>query len=92
MHTAIEVSALTKSYGSHPVLRELTFAVRQGEIFALLGTNGAGKTTALECIEGLRRPDSGNPGQRQNGDTAAVRHSAGLHQAAGGGRTVCPVA
>lgn len=59
MHTAIEVSALTKSYGSHPVLRELTFAVRQGEIFALLGTNGAGKTTALECIEGLRRPDSG---------------------------------
>ena len=42
------------------MLRGLTFHVKRGEIFALLGVNGAGKTTALECIEGLRRPDAGD--------------------------------
>ncbi|MFR5899954.1 MAG: ATP-binding cassette domain-containing protein, partial [Neglectibacter timonensis] len=33
--------------------------MKKGEVFALLGGNGAGKTTALECVEGLRRYDSG---------------------------------
>lgn len=59
MSTTIEVVNLCKSYGGHPVLKGLCFQVLQGEIFALLGINGAGKTTALECMEGLRRYDSG---------------------------------
>ena len=37
----------------------LDFEIEKGETFALLGVNGAGKTTALECIEGLRKYDSG---------------------------------
>lgn len=60
MNEAIKISNLTKSYGTHAVLNGLDFYVRQGEIFALLGINGAGKTTSLECIEGLRKYDSGN--------------------------------
>jgi len=56
---AIQVRELKKSYGSHIVLKELDFQIESGEIFALLGVNGAGKTTALECIEGLRKYDSG---------------------------------
>lgn len=59
MSNAIEVSGLTKSYGSHVVLKEISFQIAAGEIFALLGANGAGKTTALECIEGLKKYDSG---------------------------------
>lgn len=59
MNTAISVAGLEKSYGGRPVLKGLTFQVRQGEIFALLGVNGAGKTTTLECIEGLRHYDGG---------------------------------
>lgn len=59
MNTAVEVENLWKSYGGRPVLKGLCFRVMQGEIFALLGINGAGKTTALECMEGLRRYDSG---------------------------------
>jgi len=55
----INVQELRKSYGAHEVLKGVTFSVQQGEIFALLGANGAGKTTALECIENLRRYDSG---------------------------------
>ena len=60
MNEAIKISGLRKSYGTHVVLNDLDFCVRQGEIFALLGVNGAGKTTSLECIEGLRKYDSGS--------------------------------
>lgn len=60
MNTAIQVNGLTKSYGSHKVLKGLDFQIKKGEIFALLGVNGAGKTTSLECIEGLKKYDSGS--------------------------------
>lgn len=60
MSYAIQIDKLKKSYGNHTVLKGLTFEVIKGEIFALLGVNGAGKTTALECIESLRRYDSGS--------------------------------
>lgn len=59
MSSAIQVHDLKKSYGSHMVLKGLDFQIEKGEIFALLGINGAGKTTALECIEGLRKYDCG---------------------------------
>ena len=59
MNSAIQVRGLKKSYGNHMVLGGLDFQIKKGEIFALLGVNGAGKTTALECIEGLRKYDSG---------------------------------
>ncbi len=60
MNIAMQVNCLQKSYGNNTVLKGITFDIKKGEIFALLGVNGAGKTTALECIEGLRRYDSGN--------------------------------
>ena len=59
MTDALQVKGLKKSYGNIPVLKGIDFSVQQGEIFALLGVNGAGKTTALECIEGLRAYDNG---------------------------------
>lgn len=59
MNSAIEVRGLKKSYGSHIVLNGIGFQIEKGEIFALLGVNGAGKTTFLECIEGLQKYDSG---------------------------------
>lgn len=60
MTDAIQIEKLHKSYGNHEVLKGLTFQVKKGEIFALLGVNGAGKTTALECMEGLRKYQSGS--------------------------------
>lgn len=59
MNRAIQVRGLKKSYGSNIVLDGLDFDIEKGETFALLGVNGAGKTTALECIEGLRKYDRG---------------------------------
>ena len=56
---AVKVEGLRKCYGPHPVLKGLDFQIRRGEIFGLIGINGAGKTTALECMEGFRRYDGG---------------------------------
>ena len=57
---ALQVRGLRKSYGKKEVLKGIDLCIRKGVIFALLGVNGAGKTTALECIEGLRKYDSGS--------------------------------
>lgn len=59
MGNVIKVNGLKKSYGNHIVLKGISFNIAGGEIFALLGANGAGKTTVLECIQGLRKYDSG---------------------------------
>ncbi|MFO1441978.1 ABC transporter ATP-binding protein [Bacillus sp. Bva_UNVM-123] len=59
MNTVMKVENLQKSYERHYVLNGISFSVEKGEIFALLGTNGAGKTTALECLEGIRKYDNG---------------------------------
>jgi ABC-2 type transport system ATP-binding protein len=59
MDNVIEVHGLHKSYRSTPVLRDVAFDVRAGEIFGLLGVNGAGKTTAVEVAQGIRRADAG---------------------------------
>ncbi|MGP3961391.1 ABC transporter ATP-binding protein [Nonomuraea sp. 3N208] len=56
----IDVTDLTKRYAGHTVLNGISFSVEEGEIFGLLGPNGTGKTTTVECVEGLRRADSGS--------------------------------
>lgn len=70
------------------VLKGLNLQIEKGEIFALLGINGAGKTTALECMEGLRKYDSGTISV--NGKTGIQLQSAfpaGAHKAAGSDKT-----
>jgi ABC-2 type transport system ATP-binding protein len=58
--SGILVEGLRKSYGSHEVLRGITFHIREGEVFGLLGPNGAGKTTTVEILEGYRKRDGGD--------------------------------
>ena len=58
-HTTVEVHDLRKRYGDTRAADGVTFTVTAGEVFGLLGPNGAGKTTTVECILGLRQPDSG---------------------------------
>lgn len=55
----IEVESLRVTYGDFRAVEDLSFEVQRGELYALLGTNGAGKTSALEVIEGHRRASSG---------------------------------
>jgi ABC-2 type transport system ATP-binding protein len=55
----ITVEGLRKCYGSVKAVDNVTFQVRKNEIFGMVGPNGSGKTTTIECIEGLRHPDEG---------------------------------
>ena len=55
----LEAANLSKSFGGKPALRDLSFTVREGEIFGLLGHNGAGKSTALGILLGMVEPDHG---------------------------------
>ena len=55
----LRIEGLCASYGAVQVLRDVDFTVARGEIVALLGTNGAGKSTILRCISGLLKPDAG---------------------------------
>lgn len=56
---AISVRRLVKAYGDRRVLDGVSFEVRQGEIFGILGRNGTGKTSAVETIQGLRTRTGG---------------------------------
>ncbi len=59
MQTQIEARALTKDFNGFRAVDELSFEVKEGEIFGLLGPNGAGKTTTLRMLSGLLTPTSG---------------------------------
>ena len=55
----IEVSHLSKNYGSRPAVKDLSFTVGDGQIFGLLGPNGAGKSTIMNILTGYIAPTSG---------------------------------
>ena len=56
---SINVKGLTKKFGSFTAVDNISFEVKEGEIFGFLGANGAGKTTAMRILCGLSRPTSG---------------------------------
>ena len=55
----IEVSHLSKQYGSHPAIEDLSFTVEDGQIYGLLGPNGAGKSTIMNILTSYLAPTSG---------------------------------
>ena len=55
----IEVRHLSKSFGSHEVLRDIDFTVKKGDVTSIIGASGSGKSTLLRCINLLENPTSG---------------------------------
>lgn len=55
----IETKDLQRSFGKHKAVDEITFHVKQGEVFGLLGPNGAGKTTTVRLLNGILPPSAG---------------------------------
>ena len=78
--SVIDVERLNISYGDFHAVKDLTFQVGKGELYALLGTNGAGKTSTLEVIEGHRTATSGTVRVfgKSPRDRHAVRHRMGI--------------
>ncbi|GDY75685.1 hypothetical protein SAV31267_051700 [Streptomyces avermitilis] len=84
----IEVTDLRRVYGGDfEAVRGITFSVERGELFALLGTNGAGKTSTVELLEGLAAPSGGRVrvlGHDPYEERAAVRPRTGVMLQEGG--------
>ncbi|MFJ6902501.1 ABC transporter ATP-binding protein [Streptomyces hokutonensis] len=84
----IEVTDLRRVYGGgFEAVRGITFSVSRGEVFALLGTNGAGKTSTVEVLEGLAAPSGGRVrvlGHDPHTERAAVRPRTGVMLQEGG--------
>ncbi|MEU1161788.1 ABC transporter ATP-binding protein [Streptomyces sp. NPDC090075] len=84
----IEVTDLRRVYGGgFEAVRGITFSVARAEIFALLGTNGAGKTSTVELLEGLAPPDGGRVrvlGHDPHRERSAVRPRTGVMLQEGG--------
>ena len=55
----IEVRHLSKSFGSHEVLRDIDFSVAKGDVISIIGASGSGKSTLLRCVNLLETPSSG---------------------------------
>lgn len=71
--TAIEAMELTRIFGSFTAVDHVTFEVKQGEIFGLLGANGAGKSTCIKMLTGILPPSSG-AGQVSGADMRFAGH------------------
>jgi ABC-2 type transport system ATP-binding protein len=80
-NTAVHVTGLTKAYGENAVLKGVELSVTAGTILALLGSNGAGKTTMVRILSTLLKPDGGTATVAGNDvvtDPAAVRRCISL--------------
>lgn len=87
MENAIEVQHLKRRYGDFTAVNGISLTVASGEVYGLLGTNGAGKTSALEVMEGLARPSDGQVrvlGHDPAADRAHVRPHTGIMLQNGG--------
>ena len=57
--TILQINHLSKSFGSHEVLRDIDFTVEKGDVTSIIGASGSGKSTLLRCINLLETPTSG---------------------------------
>jgi len=56
----LRLSGVTKRFGTHAAIDDISFEMRRGEILGVIGRSGAGKSTLIRCVNGLERPDSGS--------------------------------
>lgn len=59
METVIDIRHISKSFGTHEVLKDINFSVNKGEVVSIIGSSGSGKSTLLRCINLLEKPSSG---------------------------------
>lgn len=59
MEKVIDIQHLSKSFGTHEVLKDIDFSVEKGEVVCIIGSSGSGKSTLLRCINLLERPSGG---------------------------------
>ena len=80
----LELSGISKRFGTHVALDDVSLTIDTGEVVAIIGRSGSGKTTLLRCINGLEVPDSGeilfdgNPVEHSRAGLRALRREIGI--------------
>ena len=74
----IEVTQIRKSYGKKKVLSDITFQVKPGECVAIAGKNGCGKSTLMQIMAGILKPDGGNYAILEKKQPTKAVHFAGF--------------
>ena len=59
MDAILEIKHLSKSFGTHEVLKDIDFTVKKGDVISIIGASGSGKSTLLRCVNLLETPSSG---------------------------------
>lgn len=59
MEKVIDIQHLSKSFGTHEVLKDIDFSVKKGEVVCIIGSSGSGKSTLLRCVNLLEKPTTG---------------------------------
>ena len=59
MEKVIDIQHLSKSFGTHEVLKDIDFSVSKGEVVCIIGSSGSGKSTLLRCVNLLEKPSGG---------------------------------
>lgn len=59
MEKVIDIQHLSKSFGTHEVLKDIDFSVKKGEVVCIIGSSGSGKSTLLRCVNLLEKPSGG---------------------------------
>ena len=60
MESFIQINHLSKTFGDHNVLKDISLEINKGEVVAIIGSSGSGKSTLLRCINLLEEPTSGD--------------------------------
>lgn len=74
----LEINHLTKSFGDHLVIKDLSFSIADGEFVSILGPSGSGKSTLFHLIGGISHPDSGDiyvDGEKVNGKRGSISYT-----------------
>ena len=69
----LQIKNLSKSFSNTPILNDVNFSLKLGEICAIVGNNGSGKTTFLKCLSGLMNFETGSIEFNSNGNPKQVR-------------------
>ncbi len=89
----LAIRHLSKSFGTHEVLRDIDFDVKKGDVISIIGASGSGKSTLLRCINLLETPTSGDilyHGKNVTGKASTPQNTA-LTSAWSSSRSTCSI-
>ena len=87
----LEIRHLSKSFGTHEVLRDIDFDVKKGDVISIIGASGSGKSTLLRCINLLETPTRSSTTVKMSPEKASTPRNIALMSAWSSSRSTCSI-